>query len=327
MDTPILLITFNRPTHCARVLSAIREKRPASLYIFQDGPRTGNAEDAVKCQEVRKVIDRLVDWDCELNTFFAERNLGCGAGPMTGIGWFFNKVKEGIVMEDDCLPHPDFFEYCEELLKRFRSDDSVRFINATLYDNRWTCEASYGFSHYMVTGAWAGWKRTWQGFDLDLKSMDALSFRKHILKLTGNRGEANWWYSIVKEIQHDNGKKSYWDYQMQIHLFNSSALTIHPQVNLVCNIGFDGAGTHTLNNDNHRGNRPVSPILPLTHPSYRTVDLERDMLCWAKARSKGWLKDTISFIYESWLWSDGIGHKLLMTYKRFRGKGINSRKT
>lgn len=324
---PILLITFNRPEHTRRVLEAIIAAQPKDLYVFQDGSRKGNENDMAKCTEVRQVVEELTkDTDVVLHTNFSDKNLGCGAGPMTGISWFFSQEEMGIVMEDDCLPHPDFFGYCEELLERYKNDEKVRFINATLYDNRWKCDVSYDFSRYMVTGAWAGWRRTWQGFDLDLKTMDAKAFRKHVMKLTGNRGEANWWYSIVREIQQDDNKKSYWDYQMQIHLFKDSALTIHPQRNLVSNIGFDGAGTHTLNNHDNRGDRPVYPILPLTHPTVQVVDKERDGRCWAKAQSKGWLKDEIGYLYESLLWSDGFGHKILMQYKKMLGKSINSRK-
>ena len=327
MNTSVLLITFNRPEHTRRVLEVIMAAMPKSLYVYQDGAREGNENDMVKCAEVRQVVfDLTKDTDVVLHTNYADKNLGCGAGPMTGISWFFSQVEMGIVMEDDCLPHPDFFGYCEELLEKYKNDEKVCFINATLYDDRWQCGASYDFSHYMVTGAWAGWRRTWQGFDLDLKPMDAKAFRKHVLELTENRGEANWWYSIVREIQQDNNKKSYWDYQMQIHLFKNSVLTIHPQRNLVSNIGFDGAGTHTLNYQDNRGDRPVFPLLPLTHPAVQVVDKERDARCWAKTQSKGWLKDNLNYVYESMLWSDGICHTLLMAYKKMRGKGINSRK-
>ena len=327
LAVPILLVAFNRPKHTKRVLETILAAQPQALYVFQDGAREGNEDDVQKCAEVRGVVEELTkDTDVVLHTNYSDWNLGCGAGPMTGIGWFFSQVEKGIVMEDDCLPHPDFFGYCEELLDRYKDNDKIRFINATLYDDRWQCAASYDFSRYMVTGAWAGWQRTWQGFDLDLKGLDAKAFRKHVLKLTGNRGEANWWYSIVKEIQQDERKKSYWDFQMQIHLFRNSALTIHPQKNLVSNIGFDGAGTHTLSNHDHRGDRSVFPILPLTHPKEQVVDKKRDAYCWAKAQSKGWLKDKVNYLYESLLWSKGLGHKLLMHYKKMRGKGINSMK-
>jgi hypothetical protein len=327
MQVPILLVTFNRPEHTKRVLEAILAAKPQDLYVFQDGARDRNEDDLKKCTEVRQVVEKLTkDADTILHTNYSDKNLGCGAGPMTSITWFFSQVDMGIVMEDDCLPHPEFFGYCEELLHRYKDDEKVRFINTTLYDDRWRCDASYDFSRYMVTGAWAGWRRTWQGFDLDLKTLDAKAFRKHVLKLTDNRAEANWWYSIVKEIQLDTSKKSYWDYQMQIHLFKVSALTIHPKCNLVSNIGFDGEGTHTLSNCDNRGNREVSPILPLTHPVEQMVDKKRDAYCWAKARSQGWLKDEMDYLYQSLLWSDGLGHKLLMAYKKLRGKGINSRK-
>ena len=323
----VLLITFNRPEHTRRVLSSILEAGTKDLFVFQDGIRAGRDDDMYKCAEVRRTVEELTyGRDIALHTFYSEKNLGCGAGPMTAIEWFFGQVDEGIVMEDDCLPHPDFFGYCFELLERYRNNESIRFINATLYDNKWRCNASYDFSHYMVTGAWAGWRRTWEGFDLNLKDMDARAFRMHVLRLTGNLAEANWWYSIVKEIQQDKRKKSYWDYQMQINLFRHSALTIHPRVNLISNIGFDGEGTHTLNNDDQRGERKSFSILPLSHPTGMSVDLERDAICWAKARSRGWIKDTLNYWYQSLLWSNGLGHWLLMAYKKMKGSGINTKK-
>jgi len=326
VSVPILLITFNRPDHVGRVLSAIRKQKPKDLFVFQDGAREGCPEDQENCQKVRDVISQLTDWDCNLYTYFSPKNLGCGAGPMTGIDWFFNQVNEGIVMEDDCLPHPDFFGYCEDLLRRYRAEENVFFINATLYDDKWKCKESYGFSHYMVTGAWAGWKRTVSGFDLDLNNLNAQFLRRRVFSLTKNRAEATWWYSIVKEIQKDRTKKSYWDYQMQIHLFMNKGITIHPRVNLISNIGFDENGTHTLNSNDNRGNLPSYPILPMSHPPVIYVDTERDSRCWAKVRSQGLAKDLLHYWYQRLLWSNGLGHQLLMAYKKKKGTSINTRK-
>ena len=327
MRIPTLLITFNRPNHTRRVLETIIAAQPKELYVFQDGARDDNEDDLVKCASVRDVIEELlVGTNIELHKYYSPINLGCGAGPMTGIRWYFSQVEMGIVMEDDCLPHPDFYGYCEELLYKYKDDEKVRFINATLYDGRWHCDASYDFSRYMVTGAWAGWKRTFDGFDLDLKDLNAKAFRKRVLLLTDNRAEANWWYSIVREIQQDTNKKSYWDFQMQILLFLKNAFTIHPCRNLVTNIGFDSEGTHTLTNEDHRGGQPVFPILPLTHPSYQIIDKSRDALCWAKARSKGFIKDEIENLYQRMFWTRGICHSLIMIYRELSGKGEYSKK-
>ena len=325
LTTPILLITFNRPNHTRKVLERILEAQPRELYVFQDGARKERPEDAEACEAVRKVIEELTSKsDVHLHTNYSSVNLGCGPGPATAISWFFSEVEEGIVMEDDCLAHPDFFPYCEEQLHRYRSDKRIGFINATLYDDRWHTEqgASYGFSHYMVTGAWAAWRRTWEGFDLDLLQMKASALKQQVYQLTHNRQEAYWWYFALKEMQLDKSKKSYWDFQMQIHLFMQSAITIHPAVNLISNIGFDEHGTHTLGNDG-RGERPIYPIFPLTHPTAIRVDEELDAHCWAKTESKGCLRDMANNFYNHLLWSDGFGHWLLKLYKRLKGSGYN----
>lgn len=301
IKTPILLITFNRPDHTRRTLTEILKAEPQSLYVCQDGARNGNENDRIKVQEVRDVIEELTSVYAEnhpnftLSTLFSPLNLGCGPGPVAGITWFFENVEMGIIMEDDCLPHPDFFGYCEQLLERYKANEKVQFINSTLYHDRWRCEGSYGFSHYMVTGAWAAWRRSWTGFDLDLLNLNTWQFRRHVLRLTKNRAEANWWYFKVKEIQKDKSKKSYWDYQMQIHLFRNSALTIHPKVNLISNIGFDAEGTHTTFNDGD-GNKPIFPILPLQHPANMYVDAAMDAKCFAKRQSRGFIIDILSFI-------------------------------
>lgn len=341
MHTPILLITFNRPVHTRRTLQQILNAHPCDLYIFQDGPREGSSNligeentphpDVEKCADVRSVINELTTSyavnhaDFHLYTFYSNKNLGCGSGPMTGISWFFDNVEQGIVMEDDCFANPDFFPYCEELLNRYKGTE-VKFINSTLYDNRWhdalvntPCpmrqrnaldgrsesrwpgKGLYGFSRYMVTGAWASYREVWQGFDLDLKEMNALKFSWHVYRLTHNLAEAEWWWYQVRAIQQDESKKSYWDYQMQIHLFRQNALTIHPVVNLISNIGFDAEGTHTIAN-NGDGNRPTYPIMPLLHPDKLIVDANRDMFCWAKKQSKGLLKDLLFVLYHIYAW-------------------------
>lgn len=319
MNTPVLLITFNRPEHTRRVLEAIMSVHPTDLYVFQDGAREGNEKDFVNCPKVREVVQKLVEGtETNLHTYYSERNLGCGPGPMTGISWFFGQVEQGIVMEDDCLPHRDFFGYCEELLNRYKDNEKVMYISSTLYDDRWQCKASYDFSHYMITGAWASWARAWNGFDLDLLAMNAKIFRRHCKKLLYSVVEADWWYFKVLEIQRDKEKKSYWDFQMQIHLFKNNGMTIHPQKNMISNIGFDEAGTHTLTNDDGRGNRKVYGLLPLEHPDSIVVDTQRDYRCFAKSYSAGWVKDTISRIYKKMQFNQGMIHRLLMFYKKMK---------
>lgn len=327
LKIPILLITFNRPNHVRLVLTEVLKQNPQDLYICQDGARENNALDRVKCQEVRDVVNELTsayaisNKEFRLHTLYQEKNLGCGPGPAAGITWFFSQVEMGIVMEDDCLPHTDFFSYCEELLTRYKYDERVQFINATLYHDRWKCDASYGFSHYMVTGAWAGWRRTWNGFDLDLHTWQPWQFRRQVKQLTNSTTEVNWWYWKLKEIQKDTSKKSYWDYQIQMALFRNDAITIHPAKNLISNIGFDAEGTHTLSNDG-RGDLEVFGILPLTHPTDRIINHPMDVDCFGKTKPQSCYRNVIQFLYKYMLNSNGILHLFLILYKKIKNKPL-----
>jgi len=305
MDAPILLIAFNRPNHTRRVLEMIVEAKPIDLFVFRDHWREEKVGEQEKCEKVLSVVKELTEsTGIKVHYLLPDKNLGCGAGPMTGISWFFDNVGQGIVMEDDCLAHPDFFPYCEELLDRYKNTE-VKFINSTLYDERWNNaigpSLSYGFSRYMCTGAWASYREVWQGFDFDLQTLNKWKLAKQVYHLTGSVAEAEHWYYVAKEIQRDNSKKSYWDYQIQIHLFLQDSITIHPGVNLISNIGFDAEGTHTTSNDG-RGDREVYPILPLRHPAKIAVDTVLDNHCWAKKQSKGLIRDLLWIIYHLYSW-------------------------
>ncbi|NJR32181.1 MAG: glycosyltransferase family 2 protein, partial [Chamaesiphon sp. CSU_1_12] len=119
MKTPVILIIFNRPDVTEKSFAAIRQAQPAQLLVIADGPRPHRPDDAEKCAAARAIIDR-VDWDCQVLKNFADTNMGCGIRVSSGLTWAFDLVEEAIVLEDDCLPHPTFFQFCEEMLERYR---------------------------------------------------------------------------------------------------------------------------------------------------------------------------------------------------------------
>lgn len=69
MRSPILFLVFNRPETTRRVFDAIRAARPPKLYVAADGPRADAAQEAQRCEEVRRIAT-AVDWPCEVRTLF-----------------------------------------------------------------------------------------------------------------------------------------------------------------------------------------------------------------------------------------------------------------
>ena len=76
-----------------------------------------------------------VDWDCCVHTLFREQNLGCKLAVSEAINWFFEHVEAGVILEDDCLPHPMFFPFCAELLERYRDDERVMVISGNNFQD------------------------------------------------------------------------------------------------------------------------------------------------------------------------------------------------
>ena len=148
LSTPVAFIIFNRPDTTEKVFAEIARARPPKLLVIADGPRATRAGEAERCAATRAIIGR-VDWACELLTNYSDVNLGCKNRVASGIDWVFEQVPEAIILEDDCLPHPTFFRFCEELLDRYRDgislpgDKNSRWRRWYLYSSH-TCHATCG---------------------------------------------------------------------------------------------------------------------------------------------------------------------------------------
>ena len=106
--TPVLFLIFNRPDTTQKVFDAIKKAKPKQIFVAADGPREDKEGEKEKCEQARKVIEKI-DWDCKVKTLFRDKNLGCKVAVSSAIDWFFENVEEGIILEDDCLPSQSFF--------------------------------------------------------------------------------------------------------------------------------------------------------------------------------------------------------------------------
>jgi hypothetical protein len=263
-DTPILFLVFNRPDLTARTFEEIRQAKPKRLFVAADGPREGVEGEDQRCQETRRVAT-AVDWDCQVKTLFRDCNLGCRDAVHSGIDWYFDHVERGIILEDDCLPDPTFFRYCEDLLDHYHNDERVMSITGqNLQFGRQRGNASYYFSCFAHIWGWASWRRAWQ-LNFPARYPDYLDAVRDSGVLRGYLGEfaESSWINTLTEVL--EGKVNTWDFPWLMTCWAHSGLTATPNVNLVSNIGFDGRGTHTQK-ANHLAEIPRLPIGSITHP-------------------------------------------------------------
>jgi hypothetical protein len=282
MRTPVAFLIFNRPETTARVFERIREAKPPQLLVVADGPRQDKIGEAQKCILTRAIIDR-VDWDCELKTNYSEVNLGCKLRVSSGIDWVFQQVEEAIILEDDCVPDFSFFRYCEELLELYRHDRRIMFISGDNFQfGRKSTADSYYFSKCINNTppiwGWATWRRTWQHYDVNIKLWKNIidnNCDDWLYDILDDRHLVNLWKQRFQSIYNNNFDT--WDYQLVFACWSQSGLVIQPNINLVSNIGYGSAATHSKTLITEFANMPVEKMsFPMQHSEFMVRDAKAD---------------------------------------------------
>lgn len=247
MNTPILLIAWRRPDTLRQVINAIRPAAPTRVFVACDGPNRDRPGEDEKVAATRAVIENEINWPCQLEHYYSDVNQGCRLGVSRAITWFFEHVEEGIILEDDCLPHPDFLRFCQESLCLYRDDTRIWQICGTKSIEQFVCKdgESHFFSRYGPIWGWATWRRAWNSYDSTLRNWPQMRLKADLV------------YSDKYELRRKLriGDRLYaglidtWDYQWgMIKAFNGG-LNIVPPVNLVQNIGLGPEATHTKDSD------------------------------------------------------------------------------
>ena len=273
----VLLLAFNRPEPLRAVIDALRSSAPPRMYVAADGPRDPGRfpHDAAGCARVRELLTNL-PWPCEMKTRFLDSNQGCAQAVSGAITWFFNQEPEGIILEDDCVPGPSFMPFCEAMLARYRDDQQVMSVLGTrcappLPDGG----PSYGFSHYFNVWGWAGWRRSWDHYRLDIRSWRTWNEGGDRLFPHLPARSARAWARRFDAVARQ-AVPGTWDHQWTLAHMMRAGRCVLPGRNLVSNIGSGLDATHVTRDSPwcHRltGCMPE----PLIHPATTRTDAEAD---------------------------------------------------
>ncbi len=115
IQNPILLIVYKRIDTLQEIIKQLAKLKPSSIYIAANPHKNKEEEQQVK--EVRNFLESTIQWQCNIHRFYRESHLSAKLSISSGISWFFSHEKQGIILEDDCLPTLSFFRFCDELLE------------------------------------------------------------------------------------------------------------------------------------------------------------------------------------------------------------------
>ena len=211
-------------------------------------------------------------------TNYSDVNLGCKIRVSSGLDWVFSEVEEAIILEDDCLPHPSFFAFCEELLEKYRNDSRIMQIcGSNVLKDQVNIDDSYYFSKYGPIWGWASWGRAWQYYDVEMKLWLTVRDNNWLMDILHSKSAVRYWENVFQDVF--DGLIDTWDYQWTFACWIQSGLTVLPNVNLVSNIGFNDQATHTKKSKNCLANMYTGALaFPLIHPKFIIRNSQSDGL-------------------------------------------------
>lgn len=269
-QTPVLFLIHRRPRHASRVLDGIRQARTARLLVAADGP-----ENDAACQETRRIVLEGIDWPCDVVTRFSETRLGCRRAVASALDWAFAHHEALVVLEDDCVPAPGFFGFCQAMLERYHDSEEIMQICGSNLIGSCQRGASYFFSRFGPIWGWASWRRAWESYDVELKAWSEIRNSGRLKILCPEPFEAAWRKEVLDEVH--RGDLDTWDYQWAFAKLACGGLNIVPSTNLVSNIGFGHEATHTSDPNDPRADLPTADLsLPLSHPEQIQASEEAD---------------------------------------------------
>ncbi len=276
-DIPVLLVVYKRPETTEKVLEALRQVRPKTLFVAYDTPPAHKPQDHEGVAAVRRVIDGI-DWPCERYDHVAETNMGCSGRIRSALYWITSQVEEFIALEDDTVPHPSFFEYARVMLDRYRDDARVALISGSSFLGGWRRgSASYYFSNYGQIWGWAGWRRTLDDYDPDMRRWPAARDGGWLKDVLGDpAGVDAFTHRFDRAFA---GELDTWYYPLLLTMWLEGRVAVSPWTNMVSNVGVGAGATHTAETRSYHFVQTQAFDRTIVHPEHMIVDRQADALC------------------------------------------------
>lgn len=265
--TGILVIGYNRPDNFRRVLGSVEKNSNFELFISIDGPKC--AEDALEVNRVKSIAQ---NWPTNrsVRLRFLSQNVGCKEAVEGAIDWAFEAVDKLIILEDDCLPSPDFFDFMDWGLETFEDVPEVAMVSGWNELGVWPRYRPR--RKYLVTlggiWGWATWRDRWN------EHRDSWNEPNFAWKseLNNARREMRLPRVTFKSLEAGleqvfDSSVDTWDYQWAFTRVRTRSFSINPRFNLVTNIGFSHNSTH------FSSEQPLMPVgrkFNIFHQGHRT---------------------------------------------------------
>lgn len=279
IDVPVEITIWCRPECQRKQFEIIKKVKPSILFIISDGGR--NEKECAAIDQNRKLVDHGIDWKCTVYRIYEDENQGMYAISKKMHRLIWEKVDRCIFLEDDVLPSESFFQYCAELLEKFKDDMRINVIcgmNHLGISEK--VNTDYFFSRQGSIWGFATWRRVYEQYNDFEYGKDP-----YVMELLRERTKHNqiFWKRIQAYTKQNlyEGHPAWSEYFFEFGIYGHNQLQVIPKRNMISNIGCSKESAHADNLElMPSGLRRVFNMktyelnFPLKHAKYVIPDVE-----------------------------------------------------
>lgn len=241
---PILLFTYNRPRHTRATLDALLKNKfcnESELFVFSDGNK--GEDDVNDVLEVRRIIHEISGFK-KIHLIEHGANLGLAKSIIDGVSQIVQSHGKVIVLEDDLVTAPYFLAFMNQALERFKDEQRVGHVHGYCYPLEDMPDAF--LIKWTGSWGWATWSRAWQQFNPNGEALLRELEQRGLSREFDFNGKYPYTRMLRRQV---NGENDSWAIRWNASLFLKDILSVNAGKSLVQNIGFDGSGTHSSDQD------------------------------------------------------------------------------
>ena len=243
----VLLIAFRRIGSMSTILDRCFEAGVKHIYVTID-----LAIDAEGRNNQDSISQLLATYQGKFDTIRIHKrdsNVGCAVSVLTGLDWIFSHETFICVLEDDCIPSADFFEFIKESKRFLDSEEDLMLVCGSQFAPGSLTKNHCVQSSLSLTWGWATTKSKWfeirSHFFQDEKRPESLTAKHSLLNFLNP--SYNYWNAGARRAY--EGFVDVWDTILVRNLYNHKQYALLPPTSLVTNIGSDAFATHTKNSE------------------------------------------------------------------------------
>jgi glycosyltransferase involved in cell wall biosynthesis/GT2 family glycosyltransferase len=228
------------------VLRALEMQNIQNLIIFSDAPKT--SEDMKGVRQTRLLLENI-RWT-QPDIIYQQENQGLARSIVAAANYAIQRHDSFILLEDDCVPQPHFYDWFRTCLERYREVPKVFGISGYSIPIPEEIRASYPYDAYffprMGSWGWATWKDRWLKDNRNLAELTMKAIDQGVDLEQGGKDIPISISSILLGDLQDT-----WTVPWLVNVYLNRGCYVYPTVSHIDNIGLDGTGVHCRKMDGY----------------------------------------------------------------------------